>query len=581
MRRLSLVPLAIVTLLVVWVIGSEAGERSTESPAVVDIGRGGVVRALLSDDGTVVAVTVVDGDDRLVRILDRVTGGVVEVPGDLADLSADGDRVLTEERNTIEGISVETIRVHDRRNGSSERLLTDTGVTGFFLTDGRIVLGNADDRWQLRSGATTVLLPESDPRPLGAGPAGTIVVDGGIAVGGPAGLTPVDDLASFTGIGRGDAAARTAEARIVYQPSGDEVRMTDRITGEETALVIADRRPPTGFTVRIVGDSDTWQVLVRGQTPSGPPYELFVVDPRSLELSVVATDVDAQAQPVGSPSGQWGYVSDGELFLTPLVDAATTPTPTTPPEPTRSGYWLLDRDGGLYAFGDATEQTDIGTSPAVAIESTVDGGGAWILTGDGVVHTRGSAAHHGDVDLATLAPGEQVSALSARTAGDGYWVFTDLGRAIPFGVAEHLGEMFGTPLNGPIVASRATPSGLGYWMVGSDGGIFSFGDARFHGSMGGVALNAPVVGIAPDPDGEGYWLVASDGGIFAFDAAFLGSMGSVPLNAPVVGAISRGNGYLLLGSDGGVFNFSDEPFSGSLGDDPPSAPVVGVAAFVA
>ena len=80
-------------------------------------------------------------------------------------------------------------------------------------------------------------------------------------------------------------------------------------------------------------------------------------------------------------------------------------------------------------------------------------------------------------------------------------------------------------LNGPIVASIATPTGHGYYMVGSDGGVFSFGDARFHGSMGGAHLNRPIVGLSPTPDNRGYWLVASDGGVFAFDAPFRGSLG--------------------------------------------------------
>jgi hypothetical protein len=139
--------------------------------------------------------------------------------------------------------------------------------------------------------------------------------------------------------------------------------------------------------------------------------------------------------------------------------------------------------------------------------------------------------------------------------------------------------MAGTHLNGPIVASVATPTGRGYYMVGSDGGIFSFGDARFHGSTGGMRLNKPVVGIAPTPNGKGYWLVASDGGVFAFDAPFRGSMGSTQLNRAVDGLVAFGNGYLMAASDGGIFNFSNKGFYGSLAENPPSAPIIGLAAF--
>ena len=134
-------------------------------------------------------------------------------------------------------------------------------------------------------------------------------------------------------------------------------------------------------------------------------------------------------------------------------------------------------------------------------------------------------------------------------------------------------------LNGPIVASVATPTGHGYFMVGTDGGVFSFGDARFHGSTGNLHVNKPVVGIAPTPDNHGYWLVATDGGVFAFHAPFRGSMGSTRLNQPVNGLVAFGNGYLMVAADGGIFDFSDRAFFGSLADTPPSAPIVGVTAF--
>jgi ribosomal protein L24E len=133
-------------------------------------------------------------------------------------------------------------------------------------------------------------------------------------------------------------------------------------------------------------------------------------------------------------------------------------------------------------------------------------------------------------------------------------------------------------LNGPIVASVATPTGHGYYMIGSDGGVFSFGDAHFHGSTGSMRLNRPVVGIAPTPDNRGYWLVASDGGVFAFSAPFHGSMGSVRLNKPVNGLVAYGNGYLMVASDGGVFDFSNKAFVGSLANNPPLAPIIGIAA---
>jgi hypothetical protein len=160
-------------------------------------------------------------------------------------------------------------------------------------------------------------------------------------------------------------------------------------------------------------------------------------------------------------------------------------------------------------------------------------------------------------------------------------LFTNLGRAFAYGDAHYFGDMRGTRLFGPVIASAATATGLGYYMVGADGGVFTFGDARFRGSTGAMRLDRPVVGIAPTPDHQGYWLTAADGGVFAFGAQFRGSMAGAHLRQPVRGLVAYGNGYLMVATDGGVFDFSNRPFLGSLGGTAPYAAIVGLAAFSA
>jgi hypothetical protein len=282
-------------------------------------------------------------------------------------------------------------------------------------------------------------------------------------------------------------------------------------------------------------------------------------------------------------AGYYGDVgnldSDGDLVPCETLTGAPS-APALPAPHAGAGYWMLERDAQVYGFGDAWTIPGRPPGTAVAIAAGPEGG-YWVLTSDGVVHGR-NVSSFGNVDLASLAPGEVPTTLAGKRDGTGYWVFTNRGRAIPFGSAGFFQDMRGTSLNGEIVASAVTPSGDGYWMVGSDGGIFSFGDASFHGSTGDLRLNQPVVGIAPDPDGTGYWLVAADGGIFAFAAGFRGSVPSAlgpgqSLNQPVIGALAYGDGYLMVASDGGIFNFSSAPFLGSLGGTPPDSPIVGVA----
>ncbi|MEM9611232.1 MAG: FG-GAP-like repeat-containing protein, partial [Actinomycetota bacterium] len=266
----------------------------------------------------------------------------------------------------------------------------------------------------------------------------------------------------------------------------------------------------------------------------------------------------------------------------PCSDPGSASRPSRQGAP--DGYWLLDRSGQVYPFGDATDLgdaiADISASPgvtAVDLEVTTDGQGYYVLDSRGCVHTFGTAEHRGD------AAGSAGRPASISAVDGGYFVFTDRGGVEAFGSARAQGDLLDLTLNGPVLGSVVTPSERGYFMVANDGGIFAFGDAEFAGSMGGRPLNEPVVDLVPDPDGDGYWLIAADGGVFAFDAGFRGSVPGVlaagdRLNAPVIGGIAYGDGYAMIASDGGVFVFSDRDFLGSLGDDPPSAPVVGISA---
>ncbi|HUP87566.1 MAG TPA: S8 family serine peptidase [Acidimicrobiales bacterium] len=266
----------------------------------------------------------------------------------------------------------------------------------------------------------------------------------------------------------------------------------------------------------------------------------------------------------------------------PATSPTTSPPPVAPPPARkRSGYWMVGRDGAVYAFGDAAYHgAPSGLArgvEAVDLEPTPSLDGYWVVTNLGQVHAFGDAPYLGGVDGA-VAFGEAVTSISATATGRGYWIFTTKGRVIAFGDAPHLGDMSRVRLNGPVLDSIPSLSGDGYYMVASDGGIFTFGDAVFRGSMGGSQLNAPVQSLVPDADGVGYWLVASDGGIFSFEAPFRGSMGDVRLNGPITGMVRYGNGYLMVGTDGGIFTFTDKEFAGSLGANPPPSSIVAVAA---
>jgi len=262
------------------------------------------------------------------------------------------------------------------------------------------------------------------------------------------------------------------------------------------------------------------------------------------------------------------------------------------PSPGVSGYWVLQADGTLTAFGDAADHdTPQLEREAIQIVSTPSGRGALVLDEDGNVHVLGDASSFGglsDAARSTLEVGERPVTLSMSPSGWGYWIFTSRGRVFRFGDAGDIGDLLGFDLAADIIDSVAAPDGEGVYMIGGDGGVFALGGAKFAGSipqvLPGTALNEPIVGIVPDPDGDGYWLVAADGGVFGFDAPFRGSLPGVltagtKLVASVNGMVPFGDGYLLAAADGGIFNFSDQPFDGSIGGQTLDSPVVSIASF--
>ncbi len=117
----------------------------------------------------------------------------------------------------------------------------------------------------------------------------------------------------------------------------------------------------------------------------------------------------------------------------------------------------MAKDGGVFAFGDATFEGSAGS-------------------------------------LTLVAP---VVGITAAPGGNGYWLGAADGGVFNYGPgAAFLGSAGGLHLNAPVVAIAGSPDGNGYWLAAGDGGVFSYPDAVFWGSAGGLTLNAPMVGMA-------------------------------------------------------------------------------------
>ena len=141
-----------------------------------------------------------------------------------------------------------------------------------------------------------------------------------------------------------------------------------------------------------------------------------------------------------------------------------------------TGYWLVARDGGVFAFGDAGFYGSMGGCTSMPP--------SWAWPPPLMARVTGWWP-----PMVACSP----SATPASTARPGPSASTS-----------------------PIVGMAATPDGNGYWLVAADGGVFSFGDAAYYGSAGARHLKHPVVGMAASPDGKGYWLTAANGNVFSY-----------------------------------------------------------------
>ena len=84
---------------------------------------------------------------------------------------------------------------------------------------------------------------------------------------------------------------------------------------------------------------------------------------------------------------------------------------------------------------------------------TPDGGGYWILDANGTVFAYGDATNLGSLPGGAAGGLDPASAIFTTSDGAGYWVVTALGKVYDFGDAPSDGDMSTTHLNGSIIAA--------------------------------------------------------------------------------------------------------------------------------
>ena len=279
--------------------------------------------------------------------------------------------------------------------------------------------------------------------------------------------------------------------------------------------------PTTSTSVAAPSPSSPWVSPLANAHLAAPIAGMATASGGNLILA----GSDGGVFPVG-PSSFAGSLSGKGLSSAITAVAANAAT---------GGYWLIGRDGGVFAFNSPYHGSLSGKplgAPIVAAAATPSGGGYILASSDGGVFSFGDAAYHGSLSGRQLT--SPVVASAVTPSGHGYWLVSNDGGVFAFGDAGYHGSLSGQHLTSPVVAAASTPSGHGYWLVSQDGGVFAFGDASYHGSLSGNGIPSPVSAVVATPDGQGYWLAGQSGWVKAFGAAH--PIASPPPPAPPVQA---------------------------------------------
>jgi hypothetical protein len=161
--------------------------------------------------------------------------------------------------------------------------------------------------------------------------------------------------------------------------------------------------------------------------------------------------------------------------------------------PDGNGYWLVARDGGVFAFGTAgffgSTGATPGPYPVVAIVPTPSGQGYWLVAADGVVTAFGDA---GSLP-ATSSPTPPVVAAVGSGTDSGLRLIDAAGGSRLLGDAA---PVEGVPPLDSVSTAVGTPTRVGHWTATPTGHVAANGDATLFGDLAAVPLNAPIVAMA-------------------------------------------------------------------------------------
>lgn len=244
-------------------------------------------------------------------------------------------------------------------------------------------------------------------------------------------------------------------------------------------------------------------------------YRLLGADGGVFAFGTVA-QLDEQLDRCQDPYVAMTAVGGVSVFVTELGSLASRPrggfdglsVETTAPvvdvdaPPFGEGFWVMDRAGGVFSFGDAGYYGSIPglglddpPSAAAGLTATPTGLGYWIVDTAGGVYCFGDAEFYGSTPGLRLdAPSAPAVDIAASPTGAGYAVLERDGTIRGFGDLSDLIEME-DGISIDAVAFSTTPSPNSYVVVDGRGFVYPVGTAPMFGSLAHLVLRGPVVDV--------------------------------------------------------------------------------------
>ena len=138
-------------------------------------------------------------------------------------------------------------------------------------------------------------------------------------------------------------------------------------------------------------DYPLWIANINHVGDPGAPW------PHALWQFTWTAPVDGITKPVDGSS-------PGPAYSSTLTDPGDTMPWTIVAHPTDTGYWCVDNDGHVFAYGASKYHGGLGHMPSnaafngkvIGLAPTIDGSGYWLMTDAGSIYAFGNATYLGD-----------------------------------------------------------------------------------------------------------------------------------------------------------------------------------------